>query len=293
MRQQRVSAIRLALIGVLLIPSAMQAQGLRGVVVDSAGRPLAEADVILGDPGSRTRTDSLGEFRFSGTDTGRQRLRVRLIGYRPFETTVTIRDERWTELRVTLNHTPQVLGEVRVTDTRLCSPNTIAGFECRRQSGKGMFRDAGQIRSLKPDAWTDMLDGMPDIRRQPVMTPDGLDWRPRAPPGKCLRVIYNGENPMFDGHVRKVPESYLVPLDVIAIEYYVEYADVPEAFKRYAWPRTSTGPCALIVYWLKQEEEERQRPQRLDRRLPPPSAPPRDMQVNMIQGHSFSPSRSQ
>lgn len=242
----------------MLLPAAAPAQGLRGVVVDSTGRPLAQADVILGE-NSRTRTDSLGQFRFGSSVVGRHRLRVRLIGYRPYESTVRVTAGRLTDVRITLRRSPQLLAEVRVTDTSLCAPNTVAGFECRRQSGIGMFRDAGQIRSLRPSAWSDMLDGMPDLRRRPVMTPDGLDWRPGAPAGKCLREIYNGEDPMFDGHVRKFPEEYLVPLDVIAIEYYVEYSQVPEAFKRYAWPKSSMTPCALIVYWLRQEEGERVR----------------------------------
>jgi len=249
-----VRPVGLVLISVLLMPAAVPAQGLVGVVVDSSGRALAQADVILGE-NARTRTDSLGQFRF-GSAAGRHRLRVRLIGYRPHESSVRVTGAREAEIRVVLQRTPQLLGEVRVTDTRLCAPNTVAGFECRRQSGLGMFRDAGQIRSLRPSAWSDMLDGMPDLRRTPVMTPDGLDWRPAAPIGKCLREIYNGEDPMFDGHVRKVPENYLVTLDVIAIEYYVDYADVPEAFKRYAWPRGAISPCALIVYWLRQEKDE-------------------------------------
>lgn len=239
----------------MLIPIAAPAQGLVGVVVDSAGQPLAQADVILGE-NSRTRTDSLGRFRFGGADEGRYRLRVRLIGYAPYESGVTVSDLPWTKVLVTLHRTPQVLGGVRVTDTRLCVPNSLAGFECRRRSGKGMFRDAGEIRSLQPSAWTDMLDGMPGLRRDAIMTPDGIDWRPIAPPGKCLRVIYNGENPRFDGHVRRVPQENLVPDDVIAIEYYVDFKDVPEAFKRFAWPRFARSPCSLIVYWLKQPESE-------------------------------------
>jgi hypothetical protein len=240
------------------VPAAVAAQGVRGVVVDSAGRPLGEADVILGNQGLRTRSDSAGTFQFATSLAGRQRVRVRLIGYRPHESNVSVPRDGWAEVRIVLRRMPQLLGAVRVTDTRLCTPNTLAGFECRRSSGQGLFRDAGEIRSLRPSAWSDMLDGMPGLRRKPLTTPDGLDWRPAAPPSGCLVEIYNGEDPMFDGHVRKVRVDELVTRDVVAIEYYRLYAEVPEAFKRYAWPSNSANACSLIVYWLR----EARRPER-------------------------------
>ncbi|MBX3134569.1 MAG: carboxypeptidase regulatory-like domain-containing protein [Gemmatimonadaceae bacterium] len=248
---------------VLVAQAPAAAQGLRGSVVDSTGRPLADAEIIVVEPAIRTRSDSLGSFRLSPIAPGRRVVRVRLIGYRPYETTISITGE-WTTLRVTLRRMPTLLAEVRITDTRLCAPNTLAGFECRRSSGLGLFRDAGELRSLRPSAWADMLDGMPALRREPTMTPDGLDWRPAAPPGGCLRQIFNGEDPEFDGHVRRVPISELVPQDVVAIEYYPRYAEVPEQFRRYAWPSSSAQPCALLVYWLREAP-----PRRRSRPRPP------------------------
>lgn len=246
----------------LLAPAAHAAQGVRGIVVDSTGRSLGEADVILGDQERRTRSDSAGAFQFGGPPAGRLRLRVRLIGYRPHESHVSIPRDGWAEVRIVLRRMPQLLSEVRVTDTRLCTPNSLAGFECRRSSGQGLFRDAGEIRSLNPSAWSDMLDGMPGLRRKAMMTPDGLDWRPEAPPSGCLVEIYNGEDPMFDGHVRKVPVDVLVTRDVVAIEYYRLYAEVPAAFKRYAWPNDSATACGLIVYWLREARRPERRQQR-------------------------------
>lgn len=257
---------RLALIAGLAVastPALLRAQGVRGVVVDSAGLGLPEAEIIVGAAETRTRSDSLGAFRLPSSARGRVRVRVRLIGYRPYESTVTIGAEGWTELRVALKRMPQLLAEVRVTDSSLCAPTTLAGFECRRQSGRGLFRDAGEIRSLRPDAWADMLDGMPGLRRDTMMTPDGLDWRPAAPPSGCLRWVYNGEDPMFDGHVRKVPENELVTRDVVAIEYYQRYAEVPDAYKRFAWPKEEPAPCSLIVYWLREAPARSRAPSRV------------------------------
>ena len=255
--------MRLALYVLMILPALLRAQGVRGVVVDSTGRGLADAEIIIGTQDQRTRSDSLGEFRLPTGARGRVRLRVRLIGYRPYESTVTISAERWAEVRVALKRMPQLLAEVRITDTSLCAPTSLAGFECRRQSGRGLFRDAGEIRSLRPDAWADMLDGMPGLRRDTMMTPDGLDWRPAAPPSGCLRWVYNGEDPMFDGHVRKVPENELVTRDVVAIEYYQRYSDVPDAYKRFAWPKEEPAPCSLIVYWLREAPARQRAPSRV------------------------------
>jgi hypothetical protein len=244
---------------VVLAQTSAAAQGLRGSVVDSTGRPLADAEIIVVEPAFRTRSDSLGNFQLPAITPGRRVVRVRLIGFRPYETTLSLARDEWSSVRVTLRRMPPLLAEVRITDTRLCAPNTLVGFECRRSSGRGLFRDAGELRGLRPSAWSDMLDGMPGLRRAPVMTPDGLDWRPTAPPGGCLLEIYNGEDPQFDGHVRRVPVRELVPQDVVGIEYYPRYADVPEHFRRFAWPRGAAEPCALLVYWLR-EAPPRRRP---------------------------------
>jgi hypothetical protein len=44
----------------------------------------------------------------------------------------------------------------------------------------------------------------------------------------------------------------LVTRDVIAIEYYQHYKDVPEVYQRFAWPKEEPAPCSLIVYWLRE-----------------------------------------
>jgi CarboxypepD_reg-like domain len=243
--------------------TGLPAQGVRGVVLDSAQRGLDEAEIIIGSGLERVRSDSTGTFRLSTSLRGKQRVRVRLIGYRPYETNVNITEQAWTELRVTLKRMPQLLAEVRITDRNACAPTTVAGFECRRRAGGGMFRDAGEIRSLRPDAWSDMFDGMPGLRRVPTMTPDGLDWRPGPLPSRCLRWLYNGHDPMFDGDVRKVPYTFLVTQDVIAIEYYQYYRDVPDVFKRFAWPKEEPSPCSLIVYWLREAPAKSKAPSRI------------------------------
>jgi hypothetical protein len=118
------------------LPQTVNAQQLRGVVRDSLARPLAGAEVILSSNGDRVRSDSLGRFLlslpFRTTDT----LRVRLIGYRPFEQQLAGADSS-RALVVVLRRYPQMLDTVRArTDQDRCSRAALSGFECRRAAGR-------------------------------------------------------------------------------------------------------------------------------------------------------------
>lgn len=249
-------------LAMLALPAALAAQRVTGIVVDSAGRVVVDADVLIGVGSLRDRTDSTGHFTIVRVPAGDQRIKVRRIGYRPYELNIRVRDDSVITLRLVLQRMPQQLGAVRIIDISECPPTTLAGFECRRRGGGGgVYRDAGELRALRPSAWADMLDGIPTLRRVPMSTPDGLDYRVASPPSGCLVEIYNGEDPLFDGNVRRVPVDHLVPQDVVAIEYYRYPEDVPKAYERFAWPpvdtsgKTATSPCSLIVYWLRIAEK--------------------------------------
>lgn len=248
-------------------PARARAQRITGVVVDSTGRIVADADVLVGNGTLRDRSDSTGRFSIARVPVGDQRLKVRRIGYRPFELNVRVFEDSVHTVRLVLKRMPQILGSVRVVDVNTCATNTLAGFECRRRGGVGVFRDAGELRAMRPTAWADMLDGIPTLRRVPMSTPDGLDWRVGAPPSDCVVQIYNGEDPEFNGHVLRVPADHLVPQDVVAIEYYRYYEDIPKALQRIAWPKVNMdsiqvpaiSPCSMLVYWLRIAEKPRRR----------------------------------
>jgi hypothetical protein len=257
-RSQSSTRMAFAVAATTMLSTGMDAQQVRGVVTDTVGRPLAEAVVILPDVQKRTRTDSLGRFALDGPKAGRQTLRVLLIGYRMHESGVTLVVDAPVEVRIALRATRQLLDTVRVVDVEGCAPNAIKGFECRRAGGPAWYRDAGEIRSMRPDTWADMLDGMPGLRRVPVMTSRGLDYRVGVAPSKCLVESYNGYEKKWDGHVRFVAETELIHRDVVAIEYYDEFKKVPKIYERLAWPQGSMTPCALIVYWIRGVNRSRQ-----------------------------------
>lgn len=238
----------------LLLPFILQAQGVRGTVRDSAGRPVALADVIVDPGGTRARTDSSGRFAVRGLRPGSYTLRVRKIEYRPYSQVIDVRPNAPLDLRVPLTRLPPLLTAVTATvDANACAPSSLDGFECRRLAGVGMFRDAGEIRALRPEHWADMFDGMPGLRRVMVLGPNGREWRIEAQPSRCLKELWNGQPPMVlanDGYGGFPPDMVWRPIDVVAIEFYDAYAKIPARYRGYVETPGEEG-CQLVIYWLR------------------------------------------
>jgi len=242
----------LVLTGLLVaaIPSVVSAQTLIGIVTDSARRPVYDADVIVGAIGVRARTDSAGRFSVQLARGGRTEVKVRLVGFRQFIDTVRVPAFGAERITIRLERLPPRLATRVITDRRECDEFALSGFECRRDSGIGFFRDAGELRAMRPQHWGDMLDGFPGLRWR--MKADGRGREVGPVPSRCLRQIYNGRMPQWLAHEERKVDDYWIPDDVVAIEYYTEYRQVPPQYQRYAWwPPLLGQPCGLIVYWLR------------------------------------------
>lgn len=236
----------------MLLATGLSAQSVAGTVRDSTGRALREAEVIVEPSGVRTRSDSAGRFALRLPRGGANVLRVRLVGYRGFEAPIRVPSFGTVRTDVRLSRLPHRLSTVTVRDRSGCATATLDGFECRRNSGIGHFRDAGELRSMRPRHWADMLDGMPGLRRDMRPGPHGADWRPAAAPSRCVRELWNGQAPMIAPGAEFQPDAYWKPEDVVAIEYYADHRDVPPQYARFAWdPPVMGQPCGLIVYWLR------------------------------------------
>ena len=173
--RSRILAVTLLTAAEIVVPTRTQAQTLTGTVTDSAGRPLREAELLVGQGPSRTRADSMGRYLIRLPRGGRVQVMVRLVGYRQFIDTVQLPDFGTQRFNIRLDRLPTRLATVTVTDRALCEPTSLSGFECRRNSGVGCFRDAGELRAMRPRHWADMLDGMPGLRREPRRGPYGMD----------------------------------------------------------------------------------------------------------------------
>jgi hypothetical protein len=93
---------------------------LRGVVADTAGTPVPYALVRILPAGTERFTDARGAFALTGLAPGTYRVRVRQVGYEPFESTVSLRAEG-AALRVALRPLEIRLDELTVTVAGPCT----------------------------------------------------------------------------------------------------------------------------------------------------------------------------
>jgi hypothetical protein len=214
-----------------------------GVVTDPSGHPLDSIEVFVTTSGQTVRTDSAGRYRLGNLLSGPTRLRARRVGWKPVDTAFVLARNSSATLNFVLSGRVSALDTIRIRSSQDdCAPRNFYGFACRRRAGIGVFRDSADLAAIKPDYWADMFDGMPGLRR------DGHDvlavthWR-------CLVYLVNGRPPMVYDMVMKERPMYVN--DVKAIEFYADANDAPKWYKVYTWPRGSSVPCSLIVYWTR------------------------------------------
>ncbi len=245
-----------ALILIALVPrlGAAQAGVVRGMVTDTAGRPLEGVEVLSVNARRSVRTGRDGRFILAKLPFGQQLLMARLPGYQPADKAVNMLDNNAPEVSFRLRRVVQALDTLRIVSHDGCAAYDFAGFECRRRAGIGQFRGPEELAALRSYYWADMFEGMPGLRRQPGRDPViGQDWKVGSTTGwRCLMEGWNGR-------FKAANLENVRPDQIVAIEHYEVYEKVPAAYKRLAWPNGQDKPCALVVYWTKDYVEEQMR----------------------------------
>ncbi|HVH39531.1 MAG TPA: carboxypeptidase-like regulatory domain-containing protein [Gemmatimonadaceae bacterium] len=242
------------LMGVPTTRAAAQAGVIRGIVTDTAGRPLRGVEVLSINFKRSTRTDAEGRYVLARLPWGTQLVMARFPGYRAGEKSVSMLDETTPPVNFELHRLVQLIDTVRITSHDGCAAYDIAGFECRRRAGIGQFRGVEEIDALRPLYWADMFEGLTGLRRKAYMSKQGQDWTVESTTGwRCLMEGWNGRH-------KTAADENTMPRDIVAIEHYDVYEKVPAAYKRLAWPNGQDKPCALIMYWTRGfVEHEKQR----------------------------------
>ena len=145
-----------------------------GLVVDSAGRPLASVQVIVGGLGRTTTTDDAGRFVLVGLPVGKYHVDALLIGYARGDATVVVPSQGAdVELRIVLLGSTVRLSGVQVTASPLgadpldITQSTIemSGAELQRSLGASvaqtLAREPGMsVRFNGPAASTPVIRGL-------------------------------------------------------------------------------------------------------------------------------------
>jgi len=230
---------------------------LRGVVTDSGARPVDGVEVFVPGSGHSARSGSDGRFVLLHVMAGSTRVQLRRIGFLPVDTLVHIDSGGTAELLVSMRRVAQELSRVLVVAPNDCPARTLEGFDCRRRSGVGVFRDSTDFAAIKPLWLPDVLYGVDGLRRMPMGKGGAPGINLQSTTGwRCLTTLVDGRKPYMG------ESSTLHVEDFKAVEFYANWDDIPSWYKAIAFrpgagtagrtPGMATAPgmkCALIVYW--------------------------------------------
>lgn len=207
-------------------PAAAAAPGaqLRGLVVDSAGLPVAGARVGVSSGGETTTTDSTGRFTLSGLALGSQTVVVRRVGYVPAQLVVHLSRRVPREVVVRLGTSVPVLESVVVEATRNIALERV-GFAARKRTGLGRYLSPSDLARRYAYNVSDFMRLFPPPRPGPLG-------------GSCTTYWVDGMR--WLGNI----DDFMSPNEVAAIEVY------PQAFAPSEF-RLGIEDCRVVVIWTK------------------------------------------
>lgn len=241
-------ALRSTVAGSLILVAAAtaHAQGpskLRGVVKDSAGVPVAEAQISITTLGRTTRTDSAGRFYLEGLPRGAVEISIRHLGYGIQRVTTVMTAVAYDTITVTMVEQTVELAAVDVLARR---HPFMVGFEQRRERGIGTFVTRDQIDARNTMTPSDLFRTMPQARLVRVSAgmgvrfPSSGQMRGRGP-GLCVPMLW------LDG--QKAPGMEIDELrasDIEAMEVYRGAATTPAQFAS-----AGATQCGALVVWTR------------------------------------------
>ena len=209
---------------------------ISGTVVDSLGRGVSGASVLLRPDGVSVRTDALGFFSLR-IAAGPSTLVVRSIGYAPLAAELDLVGGRNRRFRVELSQFPQMLDAV-ITEARkpympLGAPASLDDFYRRRAEGRGASFTRDEIVSI--GGTRQALGTVPGVRTEGSGT-QGLSAvrMTRCPPERIAWFV--------DGlRVSGMPE--LSDEDIEAIEVYTGPSRLP--------PEAVGDACGAVYVWTR------------------------------------------
>lgn len=213
---------------------------VRGVVRDTAGKPLVGARISLPGTGAEVNTTGGGAFSMDALPSGTWMIEARAVGFEPRRVPVDLRDSIETVAQIDLDALTPRVDTVKVKADRWT--REMAAFEERRKQGGGYYLDDEQITRRNPIYSGDLLRGIPGVTVQPGSGGgrDRVLMRGVAGGGSCVPAVFlNGVlTPIPDG----VVENLVPAADIRGIEVYSRGSSTPPEFQ-------SRNGCGSIVIW--------------------------------------------
>jgi hypothetical protein len=238
---------RLLIISALIVSfqstSALHAQSLRGIVLDSAsGNPLRAATIMVYE-GRRVladvKPDSAGVFDIALAPSDEMVLHVTALGFDAF----TMRlQRRMNPLTVRLQPAPLSVEGVSVTAQRRDPYLNLTGFYQRQRREIGTFIDREQIDKTQPRRISDLFRSVAGAR----IVPRGgsfevVSRRFSSGRGMCLPMVYLDGAPVGRGGL----DDMVLPEDLLGVEAYMSSSRVPAQYSG------SNAACGVILLWTR------------------------------------------
>lgn len=154
-----------ALVAMMLAPMAFGAATtgtIQGTVTNAAGQPVVGATVTLESTGASTKTDSSGNYVFTGVDPAAQALRISGPTYKATETTVNVSQDVTSRADVTLQ-----LNTIINTGT-----STIRGQAVRRSGTDTVYGISAAVEQQTKSQPNNLYQFPGLVFGQPGITPD-------------------------------------------------------------------------------------------------------------------------
>ncbi len=231
----------LALLGALGPTLHAQEGTVRGTVVDSAGKPIADADVAILRLHQLTRTDREGRFIFGKLPRGEHELVVRHIGFSPESLKVAVNDLAYS-YEVTLRSDAAAIEGVTVSASEMRLRLGIEDFYRRRVRGNGgTFYTRDDILARNARRTSDVIRSTAGIRFIRTRNGSGIRFV-GSDRRECIPVIFLDGQETHGMEIDDISVS-----DVEGIELYNGPSTTPMIFSA----RSSKDACGTIVVWTR------------------------------------------
>jgi hypothetical protein len=262
---------RLALVVVpVLVPATTRARAQQpatativfGTVRNVSGVPVPGAELWLDGTAAKAVSNDSGEFRIDNAPSGRQKLMVRRVGFRPDYRRLALSPGDTKQVKFALEGMLEELDAVIVTAQKGAN-GRMAEFWARRMVGVGVFITREEIDRRHPPQTSDLFHTVMGIH---VIS--GAAAEPiRLVSGRQAVTAVRGANsagsaicPMqyyVDG-IFMSPGTFsideIVPVQIEAIEIFRGPSEIPARFRQ-----RETG-CGLVVIWTREPPKTRKEP---------------------------------
>ena len=224
------------------VNTGAQTASVTGIIADSAGVPIAGAEVIAQGSGASAITGDHGEFRITGLLAGNTVVRARRLGFRPDSVSMLAAAPAGPPVTLRLSRVASQLAPVLVKSRRIEYRGRLAGYYDRldRRSG-GYFITRSDIDKENPRTLSQLLQrapGMSQFRGRAGLS--GVRMRGR----QCWPLVW------LDGMQMSAGEFDLdgIPPNTLhGIELYLGSTTAP---MRYTGGRNASS-CGTILLWSR------------------------------------------